>query len=117
MIKLQIFSVPGLPKTDKKKAKDPLKPHNYEDLFDEESEAWRTVEKTTRINKKPVQLQNKTMVNWSEERLLLPADLNYRGKDFAQLFVTPELLVTNKGKTSSVQYRFESLFECPLSHC
>jgi len=91
------FAVPGLPKTDKKKAKDPLKPHNYEDLFDEESEAWRTVEKTTRINKKPVQLQNKTMVNWSEERLLLPADLNYRGKDFAQLFVTPELLVTNKG--------------------
>jgi len=44
-----------------------VKPHNFDDLYDEESEAWKNVEKTTRINKKPVQLQNKTMVNWSED--------------------------------------------------
>ena len=93
-----IFSVPGVPKIDKKKTKDPLKPHSYEDLYDEDSDAWRNVEKTTKINKKPVQLQNKTMVNWSEERLLLPTDLHYKGKDFAQLFLTPELLVTSKGE-------------------
>ena len=102
------FPVPGAPKSDKKKAKDPLKPFNFEELYDENSEAWKTVEKTTKINKKSVQLQNKTMVNWSEERLMLPADLHYKGKDFVQLFISPELMVTNKGKGASIYTRGHS---------
>lgn len=91
------FAVPNAPKTDKKKAKDPLGPYDLDAVFQEDGDHWKVVEKTTRINKKPMQLQNKTMVNWSEDRLLLPTDLHYKGKDFASLFMTPKLLVTSKG--------------------
>ena len=91
------FAIPGVPKKDKKKDKDPIKPHDFDELFDEENDLWKVVLKTTKLNAKPMQLQNKTMVNWSEDKLLLPTDLHYKGKDFAKLFSTPELLVTSKG--------------------
>ena len=93
--KLILFRSAG--KSEKKKAKEPLAPHDYKSLFEEENETFLLIETNTKLNKKPVQLQNKTMVNWSEDKVLLPTDLHYKGKDFAQIFLTPELLVTSKG--------------------
>ena len=90
------FAVPGAP-AKSKKSKDPLGPYNFEDLFNEEGDVWKSVEKTTKLNLKPVQLQNKTIDNWSEDKVMLPTDLHYKGKDFCKLFTTPELLVTNTG--------------------
>ena len=62
------------------------------------------MEKTTKINKKPAQLQNKKLANWSEECLLLQDGLDIKGKDFAQLYLSPELLVTSKGKFTSYEF-------------
>ena len=91
------FLAPRDPAEKKKKVKEPIGPHNFDELYDEENDVWKTVEKTMKVPEKAIKLQNKTMVNWSEDKLLLPTDLHYKGKDFAQLFIAPELLVTHKG--------------------
>ena len=81
----------------KKSTKEPVGPYDFEEMYSESGELWQSVEKTMTVPKKAIKLQNKTMVNWSEDKLILPTDLHYKGKDFAKLFITPELLVTNKG--------------------
>lgn len=101
--KFKAFAKPSLPQVGnagenpKKKAKEAIGPLSFEDLFVEDKEMWNTVEKTMTVPKKPIKLQNKTMVNWNEDRFLLPSDLHYKGKDFAKLFFSPEILVTSKG--------------------
>jgi len=77
--------------------KEPIGPYDFEELYVQSGDLWQTVQKTMTVPKKSIKLQNKTMVNWSDDKLILPTDLHYKGKDFAKLFITPELLVTNKG--------------------
>jgi condensin complex subunit 2 len=97
------FAIPGqrggVDALDKKKKqpKEALGPHNVDTFYLQDEPLWISVEKTVTVPKKPIKLQNKTMVNWSEERFLLPTDLHYKGKDFAKVFTAPDLHVTNKG--------------------
>lgn len=72
-------------------------PYDFDDLYSSECLILDSIEKAMILPKKPIKLQNKTMVNWSEEKVLLPADLHYRGKDFATLFTAINFLVTDKG--------------------
>ena len=39
------------------------------------------------IPKKSIKLQNQTMERWSEDKLCLPRDLDYKGKDFSKSFI------------------------------
>merc|ERR1719322_1037408 len=87
----------GANKERKKSTKEPIGPIDFDEMYSESGELWQTVQKTMTVPKKAIKLQNKTMVNWSEDKLVLPTDLHYKGKDFAKLFITPELLVTHKG--------------------
>ena len=91
------FLAPKDPGDKKKKVKEPIGPHNFDEMYDKQNDIWSTVEKTMKVPEKAIKLQNKTMVNWSEDKLLLPTDLHYKGKDFAKLFIAAELLVTHKG--------------------
>merc|ERR1712150_122142 len=45
------------------------------------------LEKNMSRPRRAIQLVKKTMENWEEERVVLPKDLHYKGKDFARLFV------------------------------
>ena len=102
--KFKPFSKPAflLPRGDqggekKKKVKEAVGPLQFEEIYDKSNELWSTLHKTMTVPEKSIKLQNKTMVNWSEDKLLLPTDLHYKGKDFAKLFIAAELLVTHKG--------------------
>merc|ERR1712001_740842 len=51
------------------------------------SQSLDRLEKNMARPKRAIQLVKKTMENWEEERVVLPKDLHYKGKDFARLFV------------------------------
>ena len=54
------------------------------------------------VPKLTVKLQPKTMNTWSEEKLLLPTDLHYSGKDFAKLYHCDFHIATKPLKQMSV---------------
>jgi len=73
----------------KKSVKAVAEDYDFEEMFaGEMSVLMEAVEKTMTIPKRAVQLQKKTMEKWGEDKLGLPRDLAYRGKDFSKSFVT-----------------------------
>lgn len=87
------------------KAKDP-NPHSYKSLYTEEFyEENLTIDqivKAMTVPKISVKLQPKTMELWSEDKILLPEDLHYSGKDFATLYHCDFHITTKPVKQMSV---------------
>jgi len=77
-------------KGGKNKKKATLEEYEFDEMFAqcELTVLLDAVEKAMKIPKKAVGLQNKTMERWSDDKLLLPRDLIYKGKDFSKSFVT-----------------------------
>ena len=75
------------PKTPKSKE---LTPHDFKTLytndFNEDHLNFEQILKAMTVPKTTVKLQPKTMNTWSEEKLILPTDLHYSGKDFGTLY-------------------------------
>ncbi len=92
-----LMNAPGVgPGGDKSKRKPKeITPYDFEDLF--KAKEWDTDFDAEPL-KKGLKLQNKTMDGWSEDRVMLPADLHYKGKDFAKIFVAEEWYITGKGR-------------------
>jgi len=60
---------------------------SIKELMSSGSQSLDRLEKNMARPKRAIQLVKKTMENWEEERVVLPKDLHYKGKDFARLFV------------------------------
>ncbi len=58
----------------------------YTNEFAEENLTIDQILKSMTVPKLAVKLQPKTMNTWSEDKLILPTDLHYSGKDFAMLY-------------------------------
>ena len=89
----------------KSKGKKVLEEYEFDEMFAqcELTVLLDTVEKGMKIPKKSVGLQNKTMERWSDDKLLLPRDLDYKGKDFSRSFVTDFHITGAKEKHKSSQ--------------
>ena len=72
----------GERKKTQRKEKEKL---DFEALDNKDSLLLDFVQKAMSMPKRPIKLQNKTIDSWTEEKNLIPDDIQYSGKDFVHL--------------------------------
>ncbi len=77
---------PAAADEDKKKRQRKEKEKvNFEEMDDANKLLSDFVERSLTVPKRAIKLQNKTMMNWGDEKNVLPEDMHYSGKDFVKL--------------------------------
>ena len=93
-------SKPKLPKSKE------LVSHDFDALytndFNEDNLSLDFITKSMTIPKSAVKLQPKTMNTWTDDKLILPVDLHYSGKDFGTLYHCDFHVATKPIKQMSV---------------